>query len=236
MKILFDNRVKESTLSATNQNDNYPAENVIHQFLQKKFKSLTYSSVVTISFDDEENINSLFYGYSNMSACSAALYNSSNVLLDTVSVDCTYETGSVFFDTVESVRKIVLTVTCPVTSDLYIGGIAAGLSVDFPKPTASFEKTLTDNSSKETSTHGQVAYSRIKPLVGYALEYSAVERETFHQDVIDNFTKSGIGHIWVDITEENHSLYQPLYCTSNAVESPSRDYIVSFSINLLEAR
>ena len=236
MKVLFDNRLKESTITGLYQNDNFPVENLDHMFLYKKYKSTTYVDTITITFDDVETINSIFYGYSNVATMEVKLYNSSNTLLATKTVDCTYSSSSLFFTAIPLVRKLVVTVSCPVTDDFYMGGFAAGNSVTFPDPLAVFEKQLVDKSIKESSIAGQVSYNAIKPLVSYSLAYRGVQREDYHTDIVDQFLIAGSGHIWVDITEDNHAMYQPLYCTSGMAESPARDYEVSFNINLLEAR
>lgn len=236
MKVLFSNRLKESAITGLYQNDNYPVENLYHMFLYKKYKSTTYVDTITITFDDNETIDAIFYGYSNVSAMEVKLYNSVNTLLATKTIDCTYSSGSLFFTAIPLVRKAIVAVSCPVTEDLYIGGMAFGQAVTFPDPIASFAKNPLDNSEKEISTAGQVSYIYTKPLVRYSLSFTGLERDDYNASIFNNFLLVGKGNIWVDITEDNHIAYQPLYCTSEMVESPERNNDISFKVNLLEAR
>lgn len=237
MKILFNNEVKNATITSLTPNSNYSAPNLASQFLRLKYKSLGISDTITIQFPNEVSASGFFYGYSNAIGMVVKLYSSASVLLETLIVDCTNSSGSAFFNQLDNVRWITIDATSLATEDLYIGGIAFGVAVDFPKPTATFDISLGDNSGKSTSGEGQVSYRYIEPLKKYSLTFEKVMRiPTFH-DIVGYFESVGSGHIWIDITEENHSVYKPMYCTTELYEKPSSNmHIISFNATFTEAR
>lgn len=237
MKVLFENEIKSATLTADTPNPSFPASNLANDFARLKFKSLGFSDTVTAVFPANVSASCFFYTYTNATAMTLRLYSNASVLLDTITVDCTYESGAEYFTQLDNVRTIEVDLSSPVDEDVYLGGIALGVESTFPYPLADFSKTLVDTSSKETSAHGQVSHNYIEPLTAYSLKFSNVNRDTTYDLLYTSFRSVGSGHIWADITEQNHAVYQPLYCTSEMIESPTRkDTRVSFSLKLTEAR
>lgn len=236
MKILFDNEIKDATLTALTPNANYPASNLAHVFAKLKYKGAGYDDTITATFDDNVSANCFFYTFTNATSMEVRLYSNASVLLDTITVDCTYDSGAEYFEAQTTVRWIEIDIASPVSEDVYLGGIALGMASTFPFPLANFDKDLVDNSAKTSSADGQTSYLHIKPLKKYALQFTNVKRTDYHP-LITSFEEVGGGHIWADITEENHAVYQPLYCTSDLMESPTRDKTnVNFKLTLTEAR
>lgn len=236
MKVLKTNEVKNATISALTPNPNFPASNLSHVFAKLKYKGEGYSDTITVMFPDNVKASGFFYTFSNASSITVRLYSNASDLLDTVTVDCTYQSGAEYFDEYDNVRWIEIDIASPVAEDVYLGGIAFGEVINFPLPLISFGKSLKDNSSKTESSDGQTSYHYIKPLLSYVLPFSHVVREEYHE-LVEFFEEVGGGHIWVDITEEDHSVYQPLYCTSNLIEFSGREeFYITFKITLMEAR
>ena len=236
MKVLFTNELKDATITALTPNANFPASNLNHVFAKLKYKGEGYSDTITATLPDNVTANCFYYTYTNAESMEVRLYSNASVLLETITVDCTYSSGAEFFDTHDDVRWIEIDIAAPVSDDVYLGGIAIGEALDFPLPLATFDKQLVDNSSKTESTDGQTSRSYIEPLTVYSMQFTNVKRTDYHE-IIELFKAVGIGHLWVDITEDNHSVYQPLYCTSNLVESPTRDKkLVNFKLSIMEAR
>ena len=237
MKIIFNNEIKNSTITAVAPNANYPASNLSHVFAKVKYKGLGYSDVITVVFDDNIEASGFMYTYTNATSMTVQVYSGSSVLLETLTVDCTYESGASYFTKHTDVRRLVITIASDVSEDIYLGGIAMGVAFAFPYPIANFEKGLIDGSSKAISSDGQTSYHYIKPLLKYPLQFQAVDRTSLYHLIFQQFLDIGSGHIWVDITDANHTLYQPLYCTSQLIENPTRSRNkVSFTITLTEAR
>ena len=163
------------------------------------------------------------------------VYSSAGILVKTFSVDCSHPSGAEFFEVIENARTIKIYPTCVAYEDLYIGGVAIGMAVDFPKPVAVFDVDMDTKAKSDTSSDGQTSVQYIEPLDAYSLRFRGVPRDYFHE-IRQGFKSVGTGHIWVDITEKNHLVYQPLYCTSKMIENPTRDRFVSFGLTLTEAR
>ena len=236
MKILFTNEIKDATLTALDQNENYPASNLSSVFAKLKYKGAGYSDTITATFDDNVSANSFFYTFTNASSMELRLYSNASALLDTITVDCTYDSGAEYFADYTNVRRIEIDIASPVAEDVYLGGIALGMADTFPFPLAKFDNDLIDNSSKTSSADGQTSYLHIKPLTSYSLQFTNVKRTEYHT-LIEKFEKVGGGHIWADITEDNHAVYRPMYCTTGLMESPTREKSqVNFKMTLTEAR
>lgn len=235
MKILFNNEVKNATITSLTPNSNYSAPNLASQFLRLKYKSLGISDTITVQFPDEVSASGFFYGYSNAVSMTVKLYSSASVLLETLAVDCTHSSGSAFFTQRNNVRWITIEATSIATEDLYIGGIAFGVAYTMPDPLATMVRKLSNLSGSSTSGEGQVSNRYIEPLAVYDVSF-AEEDKIVYYDVVDLFREVGTGHIWVDLTENNHAEHKPLYCTSNMIENPTKDRKVSFKITLTEAR
>ena len=236
MKVLFVNELKNATITALAPNANYPASNLNNVFAKLKYKGVGYSDTIKATLPDNVTANCFFYTYTNAESMEVRVYSNASVLLETVTVNCTYNSGAEFFTSHDNVRWIEIDIAAPVSEDVYLGGIAIGDALTFPCPISNFDKDLSDNSNKTESSDGQVSHGYIKPLESYSLQFTNVKRADYHE-IIERFKAVGSGHIWVDITEENHAVYQPLYCVSNMVESPSRDKtMVNFKLKLKEAR
>lgn len=177
------------------------------------------------------------YGFSNASSMTVRVYSNASVLLETLTVDCSYATGSAYFPQHDDVRWIEIDAASPVSQDLYIGGISLGVAKIFPEPINTFDTMLVDNTEVTSSADFQTSNGYIKPGKSFALSFRDLDRDTTYHDIVSDFESVGRGNIWVDITEENHDVWQPLYCSHNLIEDTARDsYKVSFTLTLTEAR
>lgn len=236
MKALFVNEIKQATITALAPNENYPASNLAHVFAKVKYKGVGYSDTITATLPDNVSASAFFYTYTNATSMTVRIYSGSSVLLETLTVDCTYDSGAEYFTLHTDVRWIEIDIAAPVSEDVYLGGIALGIATTMPYPSSKFEIQLQDNAGKSDSSDGQVAHHYIKPLREYELNFTGVPRLTFHS-IVELFEEVGSGHIWVDITELNHAVYQPLYCTTGLTEGATKnDSAASFKLRLLEAR
>lgn len=236
MKALFVNEIKDATITALAPNANYPASNLSHIFAKVKYKGAGYSDTITATLPDNISASCFFYTYTNASSMTVRVYSGSSVLLETLTVDCTYDSGAEYFTLHTDVRWIEIDIASPVSEDVYLGSIGLGVATTMPYPSSKFDVSLQDNSGKSDSSDGQISYLYIKPLRGYELNFTGVPRATYHS-IVGLFEAVGSGHIWIDITEDNHAMYKPLYCTTNLIEGASRqDNGVSFKITALEAR
>lgn len=235
MRILFDNKIKDATITSLTPNSNYSAPNLKSQFLRLKYKSLGFDDVVTIQFPDNISADSFFYGFSNAKSMTVKLYSNTSALLETLTVDCAHDSGSSFFARHDDVRRVTIEAASEVTEDLFIGGIGVGVSVLMPDPLATLAAKLENLSGSSVSGEGQVANRYIEPLRVYESSFNEVLKDVYYE-LLELFASIGTGHLWVDFTERNHSIHKPLYCTSKMVEGVQKSNTINFSINFTEAR
>lgn len=83
MRIAWDNLLKTATLSATNEDANYPVENLYHKWARLKFEAGTTSTVITASFPEARDVSCVGWSYHNIQSASAVLKDSAGETLDT---------------------------------------------------------------------------------------------------------------------------------------------------------
>ena len=66
MKILWDNYLDDSTVTASSENASYPVENLFHKFLEKKYVSTQSQAIVTVVFPEDRPVSMIAYGWSNV--------------------------------------------------------------------------------------------------------------------------------------------------------------------------
>lgn len=236
MKVLFENKLIGSMFAAPNENTSFPATSLVHQFLRYKYKATTFEDTITITMPRNAAGNSFWFGFSNAVAMTVRLYSDALVLLETITVDCSRDNGAEYFPEHSNIRVIEIEAETSVERDLQIGGVALGVAVNMPLPTATFARNIVQNSENDSTEDGQVASKYVEPITVYDLPYAGVLRDDFH-DIIEQFQRVGRGHVWCDITDEAHEIYKPLYCTTNMIDSPARvDGRCSFKITFTEAR
>ena len=235
MKTLFDKLVKTSTITSVQEDVSYPAANLAHQFARVYYKATSFDDVITVMFDDQHSVNSFFFTYSNAASMTVRLYKWDGTLLVTKVCDCTYDSGAEYFDAVTA-RWATITAASSVSDDLRIGSVEFGEAVDFPLPSANFVPMLESKSTMEESDQGQVSFQYVEPRMKFGTKYQGVLKADY-LGLIEMFKEVDRGHIWIDITEEDHGVYRPLYCVSNLIESGERNSErVTFSLTFTEAR
>jgi len=123
MKILFKNIIE--TVSATNENDNFPVENIRDIHSKKRFKSTSISSTITLTMGGGSNALALY----NVQADSIVLSGAVSKTIDLTRDDGygEYTAPSVFIEYPEesTVHTIYATLSTT-TSDIVTCGIAYG--------------------------------------------------------------------------------------------------------------
>ena len=208
MRISYDNLLKTATISATNENANYPIENVFHRWQRKTFKATT-TTVITAVLDDITDITSVVLDYHNLTSCTVSFYNYADALIDTWAMDMTYNTPT-HYGTVIDVAKVVL--TCESIVDIEIGTIFIGDSLYFPIqanqdiPLRSSD-VLSVSSDRQTSGRkGSVtrAGTITIPLLT-STERKSIEEVFYEMGLIEPF--------FIDLWDDSHSDFEPIYGT-----------------------
>ena len=208
MRISYYNLLKTATLTATNENANYPVGNVYHRWQRKTFKATT-TSVITAILDDITAITSVILDYHNLTSCSVAFYDYADALIDTWAMDVSYNC-SAQYGTVADVAKVVL--TCESIADIEIGTIFIGDSLYFPiqasqdLPLKSSDVVSVSSDRQTSGRKGSVtrAGTITIPLLTSA-ERKSIEEVFYEMGLIEPF--------FIDLWDNSHADFEPVYGT-----------------------
>jgi len=155
MKLLWNNYLEDSTVTASNQDENYPVSNLTHKFLEKKFQSLGSQSKITITMPETRIVSMIAYGFNNVITSESILAvtkNASKIYAVTKSattiLSVTLESKYVLKNTLGSIvgtgtletggdinvnyfsptecKTIEITFISPVSEPVYVGGLSIG--------------------------------------------------------------------------------------------------------------
>ena len=208
MRISYDNLLKTATLTATNVNANYPISNVFHRWQRKTFKATT-ASVITAVLDDVASISSVILDYHNLTSCSVAFYDYSDALIDTWTMDVSYNC-SAQYGTVVDVAKVVL--TCESIVGIEIGTIFIGQSLYFPIqsdqdiPLKSSDVVSVSSDRQTSGRKGSVtrAGTITVPLLT-STQRKSIEEVFYEMGLIEPF--------FIDLWDDSHTDFEPIYGT-----------------------
>ena len=228
MRISYDNLLKTATLTATNGNANFPIENVYHRWQRKTFKADT-TSVITAVLDDIALITSIMLDYHNLTSCVVTFYDFADTLLDTWTLDTSYNCIAEYGYVVDVVKIIF---TCESIVDIEIGTIFAGDSIyseiesdqNIPLKTSD---VVTYSSDRQTSGRkGTVSRAGTIsiPLLSDT-ERKQIEEVFYEMGYIEPF--------FIDLWDSSHDSFEPLYGTFTSeisVTHKEEGDTISFSI------
>jgi hypothetical protein len=208
MKILYDNKAINASLSATNPDDSFPIQNIVDRFLEKRFQSITTSTVITILFSMDTDISCISLGYHNLSAATYELKNSAGASLLTGSLVIAYDTDMTYF-TETTCRSVELTLTSLTT--LYIGGVGVGTTLDIDYINTNPRIDYSPRDTKTIYRGGQATTIRTKPIFNYRVTVGDISRSLLGKiyDMID--TVGQWQPVYFDIYELNHAEQRPIY-------------------------
>ena len=136
MRILYDNLLEAASLSATNEDANYPVERVYNTTLRSQFRAGTNSTVITATLAAASTVSTFAFGAHNIdtleikvtdSGASTTTYNYTNSDL----IFSAEQPQAIKYVTpVADVEEIEYTITS--TLELYIGGLSAGQYLQMP--------------------------------------------------------------------------------------------------------
>jgi hypothetical protein len=196
MRVLFDNLVIASTLTTDEPNGDYPVTNLAHPFLRRKYQSVAATATITVTFKDDATVDCLFYGWHNLTSIVMRLYDSGDVLKDTVTVSSPESgVGSKYFTAVPS-----------------IAGLGIGEHYELPRPLADFEEGLDNRGAVVASRAGQAQHLYVEPLKVRAYTVAGMDRDT-RSEIAALMKDAGVGRpLWLDAFHLNHNYEPPMYC------------------------
>lgn len=218
MRVLYTNLVENATLAATNENANYPIENVYDQFLTRKYKATASTSTVTITWASDQTINCFAVAYHNISSVTYTFKNAAAATLDSG----TLTGGSDIFDGdviyLSSALTTVRTLTLAFTGSadpFYIGYIGAGVYVQMPGFSPGIRFGYADQGEVNKSRGGQLIGSQYTMLRNCNVSFiSSIQSEA---DTVLTFwrTVTRVKPFVFDLYEENRDseMDYPFFCS-----------------------
>jgi len=222
MIVSYDNRLKEATLSATNEDINRPITNVIHNFLELAFFSETTSSEITIVFDETESLDHIAFDYHNLDSMVIEFYDIFDNLLHTETITVIEDCNFHIWNTIDNVKTVVITAET-YASEMYIGGISMGEYFEFPYFTQSIKGEIKLGSTLSISAGGQASGNSKKNLESYSLNFSYLDNNVVNdiKYYLDFINK--IPH-FVNFYEDANDYFKPFYgvITTGKIPKPKR--------------
>lgn len=230
MRILPINEIITSTLSATNEDANYPVSNVNHVFVKKIFKATQNTSVITSTFGSLKDIDCCYLAYTNSSTAILKLYDASDILLATKTVNL--QTNGGIFKVVTGVKYITLTLTA--TENVYLGTIGIGETYKMPNPDNNIIKGKIDNSITYQSSDGQFAINKIPWLISFPLSFTIFTMDLYNEiyGIFANISRP----VWVDVYEELKNGLNPFCAKLEYSEDSQTNRKYTFKIQCTEVR
>lgn len=224
MRVLFDNVLLDyDTISGDNESNNYPASNLVHRILTKRYQfSYGASDQVTIDLTDSEYINCLFWSFTNGTQIDFKLYDAYDVLLASHSfTDVSNDSGSYYFSQAYFVKKITIDIYA--VAGAYLGGVGAGEYYDLGSPVSPWDEEKIDNSIVGISPSGQTSQNYVEPLDNDAWLFRDWTRAQINE-LVNIYKAYGTGHIiWVDPFEDNDSFRYPYYAIIGGAVVPQKN-------------
>jgi hypothetical protein len=237
MKILFDNvALAYETVTSDDGSPNYPAQNLVSPFLEKRFQSTALADRVVFDFDYATyTVDCFFYAFHTMSEVTIELYNGGALVYTQTINPAEANTGAVHFAPVvaDEARVLIAGAGAP----LYLGGVGFGEAYTMPHPLAEWPEDVADSSVLDSSPMGQDSQEYVDPLDVLTYSFSNVTR-VVAEEIKDIFKAVGVGgHFWIDPTELNHAFQRPLYVTLLETVAPEKNGLTySFTLKCREAR
>lgn len=254
MRILFVNEALNATISGLYETENYPATNIVHPFLRKKYLSTGTIDTITLEWSSAIDLDSVMTGYTNAEGIHLKIFAGASVLFDNYMFSLgARHTGRIFTDgslkyfaeadttgfypgTFTGVTKIELTLYSP-TDPVYLGGVGVGVYTKIPGALPTFNEGIVDNSSVRTSPYGQVLINKVDPFFTRTFSIEQVPYATFHalHEKLKSLGNGGLA--WVDFFEESHDIYPATYCSLTDFGNPTRSGTTyNMQITFTEAR
>ncbi len=212
MKVLFDNKVIDSTITSALQNENYPAHNLENQFLRKRYQAVGQSDTITIQFDLPISTTSFFYSYNNLSSMVVRFYDVYDNLLYTETINTVYPEDAKYFAEVADISYIEIDVIT-LNGNAYLGGVAVGIPEDYGNVFFQWVDDPIDNSVVTDTNSGQSLQNYEEPLEEYTFEFYDLTNENKLVKKALYKSKGIGGKIWADPFEDNHDYMVPFYGT-----------------------
>lgn len=205
MIIAYNNLLKNTVLSTTSQDSNYPLGNLLSDIPSIPYKSRVGSIVVTATFAQDTEVNCLCITSHNVSTI---------VLNDTEYTPLSTDV-IVFGNVVSSTFSLTFLSDSDTVS---IGNLFLGTYYKMPNPTAGYTEDISITNERTETGYGQVYGDGGVVLKNYDLNFRWLKRE--QKNIIRDIVISlrNIHPCYVSMTEDNKLYREPLFCTLDMTE------------------
>ena len=249
MRILYDNILKYyDSMIATNQSDNRPVTNIIHNFLELPFQATGNNSDITIELDKDYSVKCIAYGFNNMSEFRITFYDIFDAIIDSfvfadyspLGAPVSGEDTFYFLVQLNNVRKIKIEAET-IDSFLYIGSFFAGLYLELPNFLQAPESSIDIRDSIFESGSGQSGGNKQRNLDNFPYSFPNVDNaKKIEIKEYLNFVQRSVSH-YIDAYPDAHNQQSPVYCkmiSNNVTQNKKRisDFRYNIDISWRQAR
>lgn len=221
MRLLYDNRLGEATLSMTTQNDSFPVGNLVEREIGLVAKSTISSTTITATWGVNQTVSCIALSNTNATTATFALYDSTDTLLDSGSLEIEYLHNITHFDEYATVRKLEIYIEN--SAEVYLGGASCGDCLHFDFHNVNPRMDFPSESSVSWLLGGHslgVKGSSLRQwratLSDISLSQKARLEDMF--SLVDT-----VYPIYADLYEALHDTQEPLYCIYQGDKQLTRD-------------
>jgi len=234
MRIMTRNVIEEnSSIVMTNIDPNYPIENVYSNMLEEIMQSSDSNTVITVAFDIDKIIDSIFFGYHNASNVTFVFKNSAGSTLGTEIFAFPQIYDKEYITKLSTVRSIEITMS---TSEqyLFIGNIACGKYTQMYNVRVPMTVEHVDSSIFSQTNGGQFLYR-----TGITLQSFNVDCDKITDEQVAEF-EAAYSYVhkgktwWIDRTEDQDN---QMLCAFDAnYHTTRRSTLTDLSFSIKESR
>ena len=223
MRILFENIIKDADISSLQESLNYPASNLSHPYIKKRYQSNgSITDTITILFAEDRSANCIFYGNHNLTDLVIRLKDSGGITILTINItDPTDGNGREYFSTFTNIRSIEIDVTGPSPAP-YLGGFAAGIYYQNINFLTGYPEGAQANWGVNKSPSGQTNVNNVKPLREFSFQFRERTKED-KDEFLSLIDENGPGPHWHDLTECDINFLPIQYATIVAYPGMQRN-------------
>ena len=236
MRILTENLISESTtLIMTNPDADFPVEQLYSNMLEEIVQAATSSSTITASFDSDQTLNCLFFGYHNITSITVNFRNISDSIIDTYTLDYPAQMVRYYLTSqITGVRKIEIIITsgaivflgnfsCGIYTQLY--NVRQPININY-KITSEFEQTNGGQSLNRTGIR----------LANFDINLGKNTDEE-HDTFFEAFDKVMIGKtFWLDRNEDIATRLPKFGIFDAEPSTNENNQFIDIATSFLEAR
>ena len=236
MKILYNNLLESTTLTATNENGSYPITNTTHKYLEKKFMATTTTSTITLSLAMSADVSAIAIGWHNLSSGTYILKDSGGSTVGSGSLAVAEETDITYFTAI-TCKTIELSV---VSADIVrIGGLGVGNPTHFLYHNTNPIIDYYDNDSSSFTAGGQLNGKKTATLLRYTAVLGKITNAQ-RKEVMDIIKSRGsIKPVYADLYALKHEEARPIYCRlagNGAFKRQSDSYDYTYTVVMEEVK